>query len=56
MKTLNSAVKKELTKQVLKVRGSHIGTVKHAMSIQFPSVDLCEYTEFINNLFIQKYK
>ena len=55
MNTLKNAVKKEIKKQVHKVTGSHMGTVKNAISIQFPSVDFSEFADFAKNEFSKKY-
>jgi hypothetical protein len=54
MATLVSAVKKEIKKAV-KANGSHIGTVKHALSIQFPSVDFADFESFTKNELAKKY-
>lgn len=52
---MNTAIKKEIKKQIHKVNGSHIGTVKNAISIQFPSADLTQFIDFINLEFQKKY-
>ncbi len=52
---MNNAIKKEIKKQIHKVNGSHIGTVKNAISIQFPSADLNQFNDFINSEFQKKY-
>ena len=53
--TMNNAIKKEIKKQIHKVNGSHIGTVKNAISIQFPSADINSFIDFINSEFQKKY-
>jgi hypothetical protein len=52
---MNAAIKKEIKKQIHKVNGSHIGTVKNAIAIQFPSADLTQFIDFINSEFQKKY-
>ena len=52
---MNAAIKKEIKKQIHKVNGSHIGTVKNAIAIQFPSADINSFNDFINSEFQKKY-
>jgi len=53
--TITQAIKKEIRKQVHKVKGSHIGTVKHAFEIHFPSYNWDDYSEFAKSEIAKKY-
>ncbi len=51
---LKNGIKKEIKKQV-SIKNSHLGTVIKALSVQFPSVNLEIWEDFIIKEFCKRY-
>ena len=52
---MKNAVRKEIRKQV-KINGSHLATIKRAISIQFPSVNFDEFKDYTEEQIEKKYQ